>query len=104
MLVDDFGEVTSGVGLELLEEHSVARDLAERLAVCTARHGHGNRATGSVTRQAHDAHVVAEVLAPELGPDSGLLAEAQHLGLQVAIAERMTVERPDARQLVEVVR
>ena len=41
-------------------------------------------AGGAVAGQADDAHVVAEVLAPELGADAVALGDGQDLGLQLA--------------------
>ena len=86
-VVGDLGQVLGRVGLELLEEDAVGGDLAERLAVGRARHGDADRARRAVAGQADDAHVVAEVLAAELGADAGLLRELQHLGLQLEVAE-----------------
>ena len=57
------------VGLELLEEHALGGDLAERLPVGRARDGQRDRAGGAVPRQPDHAHVVAEVLAAELRAD-----------------------------------
>ena len=42
---------------------------------------------GAVAGKADDAHVVAEVLAAELGADAGGLRQLQHLGLEVDVAE-----------------
>ena len=70
----DVGQVLRGVGLELLEEHALGGDLAERLAVGRARHRERDRARRAVTRQADHAHVVAEVLAAELRADAELPA------------------------------
>ena len=92
------------IGLQLFEEHAVGGDLALRLTVGRARHGHRHRAAGAVAGQADDAHVVAEVLAAELRADAGLLGEPQHLGLQLDVAEGVTRHRALGRQRVEVVR
>ncbi len=74
--VGGVGQEARRVALELLEEDAFGGDLAEHLAVGRARHGDRHRAARAVPRQAHDAHVVAEVLAAELGADAGGLGEA----------------------------
>ena len=74
VVVGDLGQVLRGIGLELLEEHAVGGDLAERLAVGRARHRERDRARRAVARQADHAHVVAEVLAAELRADAELAA------------------------------
>ena len=58
---------------ELLEEHAVRRDLAQRLAIGGARHRDPDRARCAVTRQADHPYVVTEVLAAELRADAELL-------------------------------
>ena len=102
VVVRDVGQEARRVGLELLEEHAVAGDLAERLAVGAAADGHAHRAAGAVAGQADDAHVVAEVLAAELGADAGLLAELQHLLLELDVAERVAELAALGGQAVEV--
>ena len=71
-----------------------------RSALQLTRHADG--AAGAVAWQADDAHVVAEVLAAELRADARLLAERQHLGLELDIAERVAQRRALGRQRVEV--
>src|SRR5690606_30514238 len=58
------------IGLELLEPDTLAGDLAERLAIGRAGNAEPDRQRGAVARQADDPHVVAEILAAELGPDA----------------------------------
>ena len=61
-----------------------------------------DRAARAVAGQADDAHVVAEVLAAELGADAGLLGELQHLALQLDVAEAVAEQAALGRQAVEV--
>ena len=42
-----------------------------------------------MTRESHDAHVVAEVLAAELSTDAGFLRQLQHFLFKVEVAECM---------------
>mmetsp|Transcript_13789 Transcript_13789/g.40850 ORF Transcript_13789/g.40850 Transcript_13789/m.40850 type:complete len:298 (+) Transcript_13789:36-929(+) len=72
-------QVRSDVRLELLEEHAVLRDLSLALPVRRAADADADGARGAVARQAHDAHVVAEVLAAELRADAQLPRELQDL-------------------------
>ena len=85
-----FGEEARRVTLELLEEEAFGGDLAEHLAVGRARHGDRHRAARAVPREAHDADVVAEVLAAELGADAGGLRQRQDLLFEVEVAEAVT--------------
>ena len=87
MLVGDVGKESRRVTFELFEEHAVAGDLAERLAIGRARHGHRHRAARPVAGESHDAHVVTEVLAAELGADPGALGEVEHLAFELEVAE-----------------
>ena len=104
VLVGDVGQEPRRVAFELLEEDAVAGDLAERLTVGRAGHRHRHRAARPVAGQADDAHVVAEVLAAELGADPGALGELEHLALEVEVAEPVAGRRAGRRQRVEVVR
>mmetsp|Transcript_29571 Transcript_29571/g.50209 ORF Transcript_29571/g.50209 Transcript_29571/m.50209 type:complete len:587 (-) Transcript_29571:115-1875(-) len=101
-LVRDLREVLGDVRLELLQEHPLRRDLALALPVGGARHADAHGARGPVARQPHDAHVVAEVLAPELRPDAHLLRELEDLLLQGNITEGPAVLVPFSRQVVVV--
>ena len=83
----DLGQVARRVLLELLEEHALGRDLAEGLAVGRARHRHRHRAGRAVAGQADDPHVVAEVLAAELGADAEALGEGEDVLLELEVAE-----------------
>ncbi len=76
------GQEARGIVLELLEEHAVAGDLAEHLAVGRAGDAEADRQRGAVARQADDAHVVAEILAAELRADAELLRQLLDLLLQ----------------------
>ncbi len=104
VLFRDFWEESRRVPFELLEEHAVTRDLAERLAIGRARHCHRHGTARSVPRQADDPHVVAEVLATELGADPGALGEREHLAFEIEVAEPMAGRRANRRKRVEVVR
>ncbi|CAB4852078.1 unannotated protein [freshwater metagenome] len=96
------GEEAGGVVLERLEEDAVLGDLAGHLPVGAARHGHTHRAAGTVARETDDAHIVAEVLAAELGADASVLAELQHLLFKLDVAERVTQLAALGGQVVEV--
>ena len=103
-LAFDFGQEARGVGLQLLEEHAVLRDLALGLTVRGARHADADRAARAVARQPDHAHVVAEVLAAELRADAVLARDLQHLLLQLQVAERAAARVASRRQRVEVAR
>ena len=90
----DVGQETRGIVLELLEEHALARDLAERLPVGRAGDAEPDRQRGAVARQPDHAHVVAEILAAELRADAELLRQLVDFLLQREIAERAPVAAP----------
>ena len=92
------------IGLELLEEHAVLGDLAERLAIRRARHRDRHRAARAVARQPDHAGVVAEVLPAELRADAGGARDVEDLGLPLEIAERAAEVVAGGRQAVEVAR
>ena len=102
VLVGDLGQVVRRVGLELLEEHALRRDLRERLTVGRAGHRDGDRARRAVARQSDHAHVVAEVLAAELRADPEAARHLEDLGLHVEVAEGMSRSGSRRRQAVEV--
>ncbi len=104
VVVGDVGQEPRRIAFELLEEDPVAGDLAERLPVGRARHGHRHRAARAVAGETDDTNVVAEVLATELGTDPGGLGEPQHLALEVDVAERVPCRRAGGREGVEVLR
>ncbi len=85
VLVRDLREVPGRVGLELLEKDSLGRDLAEGLAVGRARHRERDGARRAVPGQPDDAHVVTEVLSPELCPDAERLCEREHLPFELTV-------------------
>ena len=96
----DLGQILRRIVLELLEEHAVLGDLAERLAVGGAGDAQADRQRSAMPRQADDAHVVAEILAAELRPDSQGLRHLQHLRLHLEIAEGVAVLAALGRQRV----
>ena len=98
------GHVVRGVGLELLEEDPLGRDLAERLPVGRAGDGDRDRARRAVPGQPHHADVVAEVLAAELGADAEALGQLEDLLLELEVAEPVAAHRALGGQVVEVVR
>ena len=77
--------------LQLLQEHAVARDLAERLAVGRARHAEPDRQRGAVARQPDHAHIVAKILAAELRADAERLRHLQNLLLHLLVAEGVAI-------------
>ena len=97
-------QVLDRVGLELLEEHALRRDLAQRLPVGRAGDGDGHRAGRAVPGEPDDADVVAEVLAAELGADAEGLGELEDFFLQLQVTEAVRAHRALGGQIVEVVR
>ena len=87
----EIGQVLRRVVLELLEEHALGIDLAEDLAVGRARDADADRHAGAVTRQADDAHVVAEILAAELRADAVVAGQRQDFLLEAGVAEGLAV-------------
>ena len=67
-----------GVGLELLDEHTFSRDLAKCLAISRAGDGDRDRQRGTVAGEPDHPHVMAEVLAAELGADPEVAGQFQH--------------------------
>src|SRR4029453_11564919 len=57
-----------------------------------------------MARQADDAHIVAEVLAAELGADAGLLRQLQNGLLEGDVAERVAELAAFGREVVEILR
>jgi hypothetical protein len=86
----------------LFQEHAVARDLAQRLAVGRARHAETDRQRGAVPRQADHAHVVAEILAAELRADAERLRHLVDLALHLAVAESVAVLGAALRERVVI--
>ena len=74
-VVGRLGQVLRRVGLQLLEEHALRRDLRLDLAVGRAGHADADRQRGAVARQADHPHVVAEILAAELRADAEVLRQ-----------------------------
>ena len=103
VLVGGVGQVRRRVGLELLEEHALRGDLAQRLPVGRARHRDRDRARRAVAGQPDHPHVVAEVLAAELRADPEALRELEDLLLELEVAEPVRRQRSRRRQVVEVV-
>ena len=87
----DLRQIFRRIVLELFQEHAVAGDLAERLAVGRARHAEPDRQRGAVARQPDHAHVVAEILAAELRADAERLRHLLDLLLHLAVAEGVAV-------------
>ena len=87
------GQELGRIVLELLEEHAIAGDLAERLAVGGTRHADADRQRRAMTRQADHPHVMAEVLSAELRADAELLGELEDLRLEREVAESAPVGR-----------
>ena len=98
------GQEARGVGLQPLQEDALRRDLGLGLAVGRAGHRDAHRERRAVPGQPDHAHVVAEVLAAELGADAELAGELQDLLFEVAVAERVAELGARARQRVEVAR
>ena len=98
----DIRQVLRRVGLELLEEHPVGGDLAQRLPVGRARHRDRDRAGRPVPGQPDHPDVVAEVLAAELRADADPPGDAEHLLFQLAVAEAVPRRRALLGQRVQV--
>src|SRR5215467_2378314 len=77
----DLGQEARRVGLQLLQKDAVDRDLAEDLTVRRAGHADPDRQAGAVARQPDYPHVMAEILAAELGADPQPACKLQHLPL-----------------------
>ena len=88
--------------LQLFEEHAVAGDLAQRLAVGRAGHAEPDRQRGAVARQPDDANVVAEIFAAELRADAERLRHLLDLALHVPVAEGVAVLGAVLRQRVVI--
>mmetsp|Transcript_25535 Transcript_25535/g.64791 ORF Transcript_25535/g.64791 Transcript_25535/m.64791 type:complete len:514 (-) Transcript_25535:434-1975(-) len=82
------GQEAARVALQSLDEQPILAHHAHRLAVSRARDTDAHWAGRAVAGQAHDAHVVAEVLAAKLCADAHLARDVQDLGLPVQVAER----------------
>ena len=78
LLAGGLGQIAGRVGLQPLQEQAVGGDAGPGLAVGRAAHRDPHRVGGPVAGQADHPHVVAEVLAPELGPDPELAGQLQH--------------------------
>ncbi len=87
MLLGRLGQVLRRIGLELLQEHAVGRDLGEDLAVRPARHADADRQAGTVARQADHPDVVAEILAAELRADAEHCGQLVDLPFHLEVAE-----------------
>ena len=98
----DRGQIAGGIALELLDEHALARDLAQGLPVGRARDAEPDRQRGAMAGQADHPDVMAEILAAELRPDAEVLCELVNFGFELEIAERPSVRRAARRQRVEI--
>ena len=78
----------AGAAAELAsDESALGSDLAQRLTVGRTRHGDADRARRTVAREADHPDVVAEVLAAELGADTGPPGDLEDLLLKLGVAE-----------------
>src|SRR5262249_28271247 len=95
-------QVLRRVGLQPLKEDGFFGDLAERLAVCRAGDGDGDRAGGPVPRQPDHPYVMAEVLATELRADARAAGYLEHRLLELKVAEPVCACRARGRQRIQV--
>mmetsp|Transcript_39878 Transcript_39878/g.127519 ORF Transcript_39878/g.127519 Transcript_39878/m.127519 type:complete len:414 (-) Transcript_39878:45-1286(-) len=98
------GKVLRGLGLELLDEHAVFGNLANRLAVGRAGDAEPDGAARTVARQPYHAHVMAEIFPSELRPDAHLLGELMDLRLPFQVPEGAPMHVPAGVQVVVVAR
>ena len=96
------GQETRGILLQLLEEDALRGDLGLDVTVCRAAHADGHGARSRMARGANHAHVVHEVFAAELGADTALLADLEHLLLPLQVAEAAAALVTRGGQLVEI--
>ena len=87
----DVRQIFRRIVLELFQEHAVAGDLAERLAVGRARYAEPDRQRGAVARQPDHAHVVTEIFAAELRADAERLRHLLNFLLHLLVAEGVAV-------------
>ena len=87
----DLGQIFRRIVLQLFEEHAVAGDLAQRLAVGRAGDAEPDRQRGAVARQPDHPHVVAEIFAAELRADAERLRHLLDFLLHRTVAEGVAV-------------
>ena len=91
VVVGDLGHVFRRIGFKLLEKDAVPGDLALGLTVGGTRNPDADGQRRAVARQADDAHIVAEVLAAELGANAGCLGQLVDFGFHFQIAESVGI-------------
>src|SRR5271165_2846340 len=79
----DFGEKPRWVGLELFEKDALGGDLPQDLAIGRAGDADPDRQARTVARQPDHPHIVAEILAAELGADAETAGQLEHLLLKL---------------------
>ena len=88
MVVGDLGQEVRRLGLELLEEDAVGRDLAQRLTVGRARHGDARSGSDAPWRGSRITRTSwQKYLPPNCAPMPSSLRELQHLLLELEVAE-----------------
>ena len=102
-MVRTFREKGMASLFEGLEEDSLGGDLRQHLAVGRAGNGDADGTRGSVTREPHHAHIVAEILATELSPDPDLARQFEDLLFRLKITKGTTVLISRRRQTVKLV-
>ena len=85
-------------------EDAFAVDLGQDLAVSRARHGEADRARRAVAGQTDDPHVVAEVLAAELGADAELAGHFENASFPFDVAVGVAGLAAFGRQRIEITR
>ena len=98
------GQETPRISIQSLDKYPVLVNLRHALAVGGTRHGDRHWQRGPVARQAHHSHIVAEVFAAELGADSHLAGQLQHLFFHLFVAEAVCIGTTGGGQTVQVVR
>ena len=89
-----------GVGIHLLEEHTVLCDLSLDIAVGRAAYAHTDGAACAVTRQTYHTDVVCQILATKLCTETYLMSLFKQFVLKVDIAECATCLVACGRQTV----
>lgn len=100
----DLRHVLGQVGLELLDEDTVAGDLTLGTAVGGTGDAEADRQRGAVTGQADDADIMAEILAAELCADAEALRELVDFLLHFDIPEGMSAFGAFRGKTVEIPR
>mmetsp|Transcript_260 Transcript_260/g.593 ORF Transcript_260/g.593 Transcript_260/m.593 type:complete len:337 (+) Transcript_260:962-1972(+) len=102
LVLRHFRQVLVWVALQLLQEQTLAGDLAHGLAISRAGYTDAHRARGSMARHANDLHIMAEVFAPKLRPDAHLACHVENLLLPFQVSECAAIRITAGGQPIQV--